>query len=174
MDFATLSVIQKQRSIIMKQITVLLIAFLVSCEAYSLGVVNNYILGAPGSDFRPHVIIRPSWGARPIKRAYTENTQFELVIHHTAGKQDCTIRSIQELHQNTRGWNDIAYHFLIRNNGDIIQGRPDHVQGGHLHDPYNKGRIGISIIGNYEERDKLSKAASSSLVYLLAYLICPM
>lgn len=56
---------------------------------------------------------------------------YVITIHHTAGTQSFSrnstidiVQSIQRLHQETNGWCDIGYNFLIDSAGNVIQGRP--------------------------------------------------
>lgn len=48
-----------------------------------------------------------------------------------------------------RGFKDIAYHRVIRRDGMIEAGRPDHTMGAHTQG-YNPGSLGICYIGSYE------------------------
>lgn len=70
------------------------------------------------------------------------------VIHHTAGNKlndrDLTIEEIDRYHKS-KGWDGIGYHFLIRKDGIIYEGRLLTKQGAHA-----KGRnhyIGIALTG---------------------------
>jgi hypothetical protein len=78
-----------------------------------------------------------------------------LTLHHAAccsaenlaeGKSQ--VRWIQDFHQNGRGWNDIAYHFLVDRGGNIYQGRPETVIGSHVGGA-NTGNIGVCLLGCY-------------------------
>jgi N-acetyl-anhydromuramyl-L-alanine amidase AmpD len=62
-----------------------------------------------------------------------------------------------------RGWSDVGYHFFIRKNGDIQEGRPlsrtPAAQGGH-----NTGTIAICLHGL--EREKFTKQQYQSVLKL--------
>jgi hypothetical protein len=78
---------------------------------------------------------RAGWGAKPplsrptILLASRVDT---IVYHYTAANADeqadhknCAqrVRGVQTFHQNTRGWNDIAYNYLVCKHGSIYEGR---------------------------------------------------
>jgi hypothetical protein len=66
-------------------------------------------------------------------------TRFDgLVVHYSAGRRARNraeaiqrIRDIQRFHMETRGWSDIAYNFLVDDEGTIYEGRGWGVVGGH-------------------------------------------
>lgn len=77
-------------------------------------------------------------------------TEF-LVIHHTGfpGKdKDSTAADIHKFHQETNKWAGIGYHYLIRKNGMIEQGRHPDMVGAHAQG-HNKTSIGICLAGNF-------------------------
>lgn len=98
---------------------------------------------------------RAEWGARPPKQDYEPDAPYRLTLHHTSGLQTGTLADslkevsfIQDFHQNGRGWNDIAYHFLIDAAGRVFEGRPLGALGAHtLHN--NIGNVGIVMLGTY-------------------------
>ncbi|MBE6075019.1 MAG: N-acetylmuramoyl-L-alanine amidase [Selenomonas ruminantium] len=78
-------------------------------------------------------------------------TEF-LVIHHTGfpnEDKDSTAAAIHEFHQKERKWAGIGYHYLIRKNGMIEQGRRPEAVGAHA-SHYNKKSVGICLAGNFE------------------------
>lgn len=78
-----------------------------------------------------------------------------VIISHTASetgqKQSemvYLVRYIQCFHIESRGWDDIAYNFLIGGDHQVYEGRGwDHV-GAHTYG-YNKKAIGISFVGTF-------------------------
>ena len=118
--------------------------------------------GAPGSGpavpegVEPlPVIERDAWKAKPPKQAYEPHVPDRVTQHHSAGRLPGTLDEslaevlfIQDFHQNGRGWNDIAYHFMVDPEGRIFRGRPVGVVGSHtLND--NKGNVGICFMGDH-------------------------
>ena len=111
----------------------------------------------------PSIASRSSWGADEslVRYAYTYAKVTGAMIHHTAGTNTYTqadvpaiLRSIQAYHVNGRGWNDIAYNFLIDKFGRAYEGRgggvTKAVQGGHAYGVTNARTTGVSLIGNFE------------------------
>ena len=108
------------------------------------------------------IISRQEWGARapkstPIKISIPTK---ELWLHHAAGAVlpgDDTvsdadlrrIRSIQKYHMDVRGWNDIAYSFLMDPDGNIFEGRGVGISGAHTAG-HNSISHALCVMGNYE------------------------
>ncbi|MEV7804976.1 peptidoglycan-binding domain-containing protein [Microbispora sp. NPDC088329] len=98
------------------------------------------------------IIPRAGWGARPPKNSrdvvhVTWATRTEFVVHHTEGPKTQLVRAIQVFHQDTRGWNDIGYNFLVDSDGTIYEGRGWLVVGAHCPD-HNRSGIGVAFIGS--------------------------
>ncbi len=70
-----------------------------------------------------------------------------IIIHHSASP-DVPASVIHEWHIG-RGWSGIGYHFVIRQNGDIEEGRPLEMIGAHAGSPGNTDSIGICLTGNF-------------------------
>lgn len=66
------------------------------------------------------------------------------VIHHTETK-DVSIKVIRQYHMEVKGWDDVGYHFLIRENGDVETGRLVGIIGAHA--PGRNHWIGIALTG---------------------------
>jgi hypothetical protein len=78
---------------------------------------------------------RAGWGAKaPLSRptVLLASRVDTIVYHYTAANADeqaehrnCAqrVRGVQAFHQNSRGWNDIAYNFLVCKHGYIYEGR---------------------------------------------------
>ncbi|XP_063173008.1 peptidoglycan recognition protein 3-like [Candoia aspera] len=106
-------------------------------------------------------LITPSkWGARPANCSQPlGNVPPEyVVIIHTAGNPcrthaDChnEVKSIQNFHMNLKGWCDIAYSFLIGEDGYVYEGRGWRNVGSHTYG-YNDLSLGIAFIGTFVER----------------------
>lgn len=107
------------------------------------------------------ITTREGWGARPPKStvALTMPTK-ALYLHHAAGgvlpgdnrlsNEDLRrIRSIQNYHMDVRGWADIAYHYLVDPDGNILEGRGAGVKGGATLGQ-NSVSHAICVMGNYE------------------------
>jgi N-acetylmuramoyl-L-alanine amidase len=106
---------------------------------------------------------RKEWGAQPSRdaTAVQDPGQIrEVFIHHSAGfgksidtvaEQKSLLRQMQDFHQQTRGWADIAYHYIVfqpygmLTRATIYEGRPLHTvpaaQEGH-----NTGTCAICVV----------------------------
>jgi hypothetical protein len=102
-----------------------------------------------------------------------------LTVHHTEAAQPMSredaireLQAIQSFHQNGRGWNDIAYQFLIDGAGRVWEGRPERVVGAHVL-ARNDGSVGISLMGSFHppKNQQPTQAQLASLTNLLRALM---
>ncbi|XP_055681102.1 peptidoglycan-recognition protein 1-like [Lutzomyia longipalpis] len=119
------------------------------------------------------VVSRDKWNAN----AATETNFLELpvkivIICHTV-TPECTtlqacirrVKSIQKYHQKEKHWGDIAYNFLIGNDGRVYEGIGWDKVGRHTKQ-FNEVSIGIAFIGNFSAKPP-SKAALDAAKNLL-------
>ncbi|XP_041464804.1 peptidoglycan-recognition protein LB-like isoform X2 [Lytechinus variegatus] len=113
----------------------------------------------------PRVVTREEWGARPEKDRLDMETPVPFVILHHTNMPECftlndcckMMRSIQDFHMDVRGWDDIAYSFLVGEDGLVYRGRGWDTVGSHA--PwYNFRSLGISIMGNFTTKLPNKKA----------------
>ena len=136
-----------------------------------------------GSPRAAAISIRPrsSWAIdRPPKGLLqSEDVRF-LIVHHSASRNGHTsadapaiLRSFYDYHTGPeKGWNDIAYNFLIDSGGGIWEGRAGSLDGPVAGDATggNQGFAQLAcVIGDYNKAEP-SSASLSSLVSLLAWL----
>jgi N-acetylmuramoyl-L-alanine amidase len=78
-----------------------------------------------------------------------------IVIHCAATKPSMDIGKdeIRKWHVDDNGWEDIGYHFIIRRNGTVEEGRKIDYQGAHA-PAVNSRSIGICLIGGLSEDNK--------------------
>ena len=90
-----------------------------------------------------------------------------IVIHHTGNPTDDDL-SAQELNAShqAQGWTCIGYHYVVRKDGSIEQGRPHWTVGAHAYGE-NSHTIGIHVCGNFEESQP-TQAQIESTAMLLA------
>ena len=90
-------------------------------------------------------ILKPEyvWAYRPGLRA---NTDF-IVLHHAAANG--APEDVHRYHRDVKGWAGIAYHYYIRKDGRVYQGREDNWNGGHT-EGYNSRSIGVCFEGNFD------------------------
>lgn len=78
----------------------------------------------------------------------------DIVVHCTAtieGK-DYTADAIRKMHK-AQGWADIGYHYVVRPDGTIEQGRDVDVIGSHVAG-YNAHSIGVVYVGGLDKKKK--------------------
>ena len=109
---------------------------------------------------RPTINPRSSWGARPPKEPYVYARDVEhAIVHHSVTQNvyspadvPSILRSIQAFHQDTQGWNDIAYNFAVDKFGGIWEARGGGVTstviGGHALGA-NTASTGIVTLGDF-------------------------
>ena len=138
---------------------------------------NRLALPAHGLTINP----RSSWAIdrAPKGPLDSEDVRF-LLVHHSASRNGHTgneapgiLRSFYDFHTGPeKGWNDIAYNFLIDADGGIWEGRTGSLAGPVAGDATG-GNQGFSqlvcVIGDYNSAQPTA-ASVSSLVLLLAWL----
>lgn len=135
----------------------------------------------PASPKRPPVQERRAWKAAPPKGDYEPQTPERLTLHHTEGRYTTTladtlqeVKVIQDFHMNGRGWTDIAYHYLIDSQGNIVEGRPELVIGAHAGDiEKNTNNVGIVLLGSHHppKNDPVTAAAQDAFIQLGRYFV---
>ena len=92
-----------------------------------------------------------------------------IIIHHTGNPwdDDCSAEDIHRSHL-AQGWSGIGYHYVIRKNGTIEEGRPEWAKGAHAEDD-NWHSVGIHVSGNCNIGVR-TQAQIESLAYLVGYL----
>lgn len=90
-----------------------------------------------------------------------------VVIHHTGNPtdDDLSAEEINASHQ-AQGWTCIGYHYVIRKDGTIEEGRPHWTVAAHAYS-FNSHTIGIHVCGNFEIGEP-TQAQIESLAMLLA------
>ena len=114
------------------------------------------------------IVTRQEWGARDSVTINNMTTPVSFVfIHHTAmsychNQHDCSqeLRTIQNFHMDTRGWDDIGYNFLIGEDGRVYEARGWDRIGAHTYG-WNDVAVAFSIMGNYKDRIPNDKALSA-------------
>ncbi|CAM5172805.1 unnamed protein product, partial [Eretmochelys imbricata] len=92
-------------------------------------------------------------GGRPPKNRVPLRTPVRyVVLHQRAGNRCFTpascsrlVRRIQNYHTFKKGWSDIAYNFLIGEDGRVYEGRGWSTVG----ENWNRISLGFSFLGNF-------------------------
>lgn len=102
------------------------------------------------------------WNSALSKRSSTDY----IVLHHAEASK-CTVEDVDRWHKNN-GWSGIGYHFFVRKDGTIYEGRPLDTMGAHVSGK-NNCSIGICAEGRYTAEtmpDLQKKAICELIVYL--------
>ena len=73
----------------------------------------------------------------------------KLVVHHSASSSATTKKVDIEKWHKQRGFSQIGYHKVIEASGNIVNDRPETIQGAHAKGA-NKASLGVCIVGNFE------------------------
>lgn len=110
-------------------------------------------------------ISRHSWGARQPRPMDKQTLARELFLHHSDDTDAASLvtlsdikakaRQIQGFHMVTRGWSDIAYHYLVfqpygpMKQPVVCRGRnPFNVPAAQLN--HNTNTIAVCVVGNFD------------------------
>lgn len=89
----------------------------------------------------------------------------QIILHHAA--MNGSVQDIHRVHLN-KGYSGIGYHYYIRKDGSIWEGRPVDMIGAHAQGS-NSNSIGVCFEGNFEN-EKMSDAQKQAGKELIAYL----
>ncbi|KAJ8687423.1 hypothetical protein QAD02_023217 [Eretmocerus hayati] len=106
------------------------------------------------------IVSRVEWGAQPPnepdgnKPLSVQPVPYVIISHtattfcYTQAQCVLNVRVAQTFHIESRGWDDIAYNFLVGGDGLVYEGRGWDIEGAHTFN-YNRKSIGISFIGTF-------------------------
>ena len=96
----------------------------------------------------------------------TRRVTDQIVIHHTgnAVDDDLSAAEIDASHKG-QGWTCIGYHYVVRKDGTVEQGRPHWTVGAHAYG-HNSHTIGIHVCGNFEEAEPTAAQIESTAMLL--------
>ena len=142
-------------------------------SALAIGAVG--LLAGEGTAAAKYIL--DTWEP-PIKKLFLNFTEYEerestevIVVHHAGfpdGDKDSSAEDIHKFHQEVNGWAGIGYHYVIRKDGTIEQGRRPLAVGAHAYH-HNKNSVGICVAGNFNLAKPNSKQLDS-LKLLTAWL----
>ena len=77
-----------------------------------------------------------------------------IFVHCSATKpsQNVGVREIRQWHKE-QGWLDVGYHFIIKRDGTVEEGRPVNVVGSHVKD-WNSRSVGVCLVGGIDAKGK--------------------
>lgn len=88
-----------------------------------------------------------------------------IILHHRGGNGD--VESIHKYHLKL-GWAGIGYHYYIRKDGKVYQGRSIKFVGSHCKGN-NSCSIGVCLEGNFE-KEQPTEAQLKSLFELISHI----
>ena len=100
--------------------------------------------------------------------------KIDKIILHCSGTpelKDFDVEDIRDWHVNGNNWSDVGYHFIIKLDGTIQDGRPIKKIGAHVKGK-NRSSIGICYIGGMNRdmtnwEDTRTKKQKESLLLLI-------
>lgn len=100
-------------------------------------------------------------------RAVTE----AIFVHCSATKASMNVglREIRQWHKE-QGWLDVGYHFIIRRDGTIEEGRPVDVVGSHVKD-WNSKSVGVCLVGGIDDKGKFEANFTPAQMFELRGLL---
>lgn len=103
------------------------------------------------------ILCREAWKALPPRGSGTRHTISRMTLHHTGAvlgdnrNAPARLRQHQQLHQNERGWIDIAYHVSVDRDGNIFELR-DYNLVGDSATPYDPtGHFLVLCEGDFDQ-----------------------
>lgn len=132
--------------------------------------------GAVAMAADPIIVSRESWGARQPRCQGAAMTPYRMTYHHTEtpnGERGAAararMRQMQAYHQDSRGWCDIGYHFVVDADGVIYRGRTTTARTAAHVANQNTGNIGVALMGSYVSNEP-SQGALDGLATTFAFL----
>jgi len=105
---------------------------------------------------KPDGIVGPATLAKllPLRMKKSKRTITDIVVHCTATRawQDFSADDIRRMHK-AQGWSDIGYHYVVRLDGTIENGRDVDIIGAHV-EGHNKNSIGVVYVGGLDNQGK--------------------
>ena len=89
-----------------------------------------------------------------------------IILHHAAA-QRCSVQEVHSWHLSN-GWKGIGYHFFVRKDGSVWQGRPIDRLGAHAKNG-NSYSIGVCFEGDYT-RETMPAAQLAAGQELVSYI----
>lgn len=103
------------------------------------------------------MICREAWGAREASPGGARHTITRMTLHHTAAvlgdnrNAPGRLRQHQRLHQDERGWVDIAYHVGVDRNGNIYELRSTDIAGDTATEYNPSGHFLVLCEGDFDQ-----------------------
>lgn len=124
--------------------------------------------------YKADFLERSSWGAHKtiVENGWENDWDYIGIAIHMAGRSySCgpavaQLQGIQEIHQRSRNWADIGYHYAISCSGEIYEGRDIRFKGSHVAD-FNSGNIGIVLLEDLSDPDEFFDAIGAMRSFMM-------
>lgn len=124
----------------------------------------------------PTIVSRESWSARSPRCNGAQHSPYRMTFHHTetpngerGAAAKARMRQMQAYHQNSRGWCDIGYHFVVDADGVIYRGRTTTSRTAAHAVNQNTGNLGVALMGSYSSNEP-PQVALDGLAATFAFL----
>ena len=107
-------------------------------------------------------ILKTAWNWKKAPKARTKTNY--IILHHSAGNGSA--QDIDRIHKNN-GYDGIGYHFYVRKDGGIYEGRPINTIGAQCLG-HNSESVGICFEGNFMN-ETMSNAQLKSGIEIVSY-----
>lgn len=79
----------------------------------------------------------------------------QIIVHcaATTSEMDIDVSWIRKIHVDQNGWSDVGYHYFIKRDGTVEDGRPIHRSGAHARG-HNANSIGVCYAGGIDKSGK--------------------
>jgi N-acetylmuramoyl-L-alanine amidase len=76
-----------------------------------------------------------------------------IAVHCSATRpsMDIGVNDLRKWHKS-QGWEDVGYHWIIRRNGALEEGRAEEMIGSHVKG-YNAVSVGVCLVGGVEQEE---------------------
>lgn len=91
-----------------------------------------------------------------------------IVLHHSATDKEASLEDLANAHVK-RGFDEIGYHYIVDQKGEIFAGRSEDREGAHAYG-INSESIGVCCIGNFEE-NTVPEKQMNGLVQIVSDLV---
>lgn len=126
---------------------------------------------------------RADWHARQPRAMAVQGSFTEAFIHHSDdtnaarllnfNAQAAKMRQIQDYHMDTKGWSDIAYHFVVfQPYGVLVRARI--FEGRRLtavpaaQEGHNSNTLAICVVGDYQSLNEVKRNTRYAIEQLLS------
>lgn len=104
-----------------------------------------------------------------FKEKLQKRIKTDLIVLHHADATNATVEDIHRWHLQ-RGWAGIGYHFYVRKDGSVYEGRPIDTIGAHVQG-FNARSIGICAEGNYDKEKTMPEPQKQAIIELVRYVL---